>query len=67
MLKYVDWVNLVLYGVFGFLLGVVGIGVLTQPLPFFALLGILVFVDIRSHKKGLDKGVEIVKEVWGIK
>lgn len=61
-----EWINLVLYGLFGFILADAGVGVTDQPLYFFSLLGILVFTNIRAHSDGLDSGVNIVKEVWGI-
>lgn len=64
-LKNMDWLGLFLYGLFGFLLSYGGIGVLTQPLVFFGVLAILVVVDVRAHNAGLDKGVEIMEEVWG--
>ena len=66
-LKSIDWVNTFLYGLFGFLMAYGGIGVLTQPFVFLGLLAILIVVDIRSHNSGLDKGVEIMKEVWDLK
>lgn len=67
VLKSVNWLNLVLYGVFGALLSIGGIGVLTQPGLFLVLLGILIAVDINSHIKGLNKGIEITRDVWSIK
>ena len=66
-MKSVDWLALVLYAFFGFVLNISGVGVLTQPLNFFVLLIILMVVDMRSHQEGLNRGVEIVKQVWGIK
>jgi uncharacterized membrane protein len=66
-LKELDWLSLVLYALFGWLLAVGGVGVLTQPLIFFGALAILVVVDIRSHNGGLKRGVEITKEIWEIK
>lgn len=66
-LKSIDWLGLFLYGAFGTLLDIGGVGVMAQPFIFFALLGILMFVDIRAHNKGLDAGADMVKEVWGIK
>ena len=63
----IDWFGMILYGVFGFVLSFGGIGVLEQPLCFFTLLGILIVVDIRAHNHGLDRGVEIVKNVWDLK
>lgn len=67
VLKSIDWLNLALYGLFGFLLAYGGIGVLTQPFVFLGLLTILIVVDIRSHTIGLNKGADIVKEVWDLK
>lgn len=66
-LKSLDWLGLFLYAAFGALLSAAGVSVMAQPLTFFALLGILMFVDIRAHNKGLDAGVDITKDVWGIK
>lgn len=67
VLKSIDWLSLVLYGLFGWLLAFGGIGVLTQPFVFLGLLAILMVVDIRSHTIGLNKGADIVKEVWDLK
>lgn len=66
-LMSLDWIGMFLYGLFGWLLAFGGIGVLTQPFVFLGLLAILMVVDIRSHTIGLNKGADIVKEVWYLK
>ena len=66
-LMSLDWIGMFLYGLFGWLLAFGGIGVLTQPFVFLGLLAILMVVDIRSHTIGLNKGADIVKEVWDLK
>jgi 4-amino-4-deoxy-L-arabinose transferase-like glycosyltransferase len=66
-LKEMDWLSVALYGLFGFLLAVGGIGVLTQPLIFLALLAILIITDLRSHNAGMKIGSDIVKQVWDLK
>lgn len=62
-----NMLNLALYGIFGYILAACGVGVLSNPLVFFALMGILVYIDCSSFKKGMERGGEITKEVWGIK
>lgn len=66
-LMSLDWIAMFLYGLFGWLLAFGGISVLTQPFVFLGLLAILMVVDIRSHTIGLNKGVDIVEEVWDLK
>lgn len=61
----IDWFNLLMYGLFGFMLSFSGVGVLEHPWNFLTLVAILIAVDIRSHNDGLNRGVEIMKEVWG--
>jgi site-specific recombinase len=62
-----NWVSLVLYGLFGLLLGMSGVSITEKPFYFWALTSILVVIDLRSHNQGLNKGAEIVKTVWDIK
>ena len=48
-----DLLILSLYGLFGVVLGINGVGVLENPLGFFSSLIILLAVDILSFNSGL--------------
>ena len=48
-----DLLILLLYGLFGVVLGINGVGVLENPLGFFSSLIILLAVDILSFNRGL--------------
>lgn len=60
-------IGITLYALFGFVLSLAGVGVMEKPIEFITLLAILIVVDISSHTNGLNKGVEIAKDVYGIK
>jgi len=52
-----DWLGILLYALFGLVLEANGLGVLENPLGFFAALGILMVVDIRSYSRGLGDNI----------
>lgn len=60
-------IGLTLYALFGFVLALSGVGVMEKPFEFITLLVILIVVDISSHSNGFSKGIEIAKDVYGIK
>lgn len=52
MKDYKIIISTLLYGLFGLLLSLAGVGVTTQPGMFFALLGVVMFIDIFGHISG---------------
>lgn len=61
-----DSILLIPYAVFAATLEAAGIGLLDNPVTWLLLSLALVWVDLRSFNQGMDRGIKITKEVWGI-
>ena len=48
-----DIMSIVLYGLLGVLLSMAGVSVMETPLEFFAILAIVIGIDVNAHYRGM--------------
>lgn len=63
----IDWTSVALYAVFSLVLASIGILPLENPISWLLLNAVYLANDVHQFNRGLYKGGEIVKQIWGIK
>lgn len=66
-LQRIDWTSVALYAVFSLVLASIGILPLENPISWLLLNAVYLANDVHQFNRGLYKGGEIVKQIWGIK
>lgn len=66
-LRTTDWTGVAIYAAFLLVLASIGILPLEQPVSWLLLNAVYLANDVHQFNRGLYKGGEIVKQIWGIK
>ena len=65
--KSIDWTGTALFGLFNLVLIAIGVRFEDSPISTLLLNAVYLANDVHQFNRGLYKGGEIVKQVWGIK
>lgn len=66
-LQRIEWTSVALYAAFSLVLASIGILPLENPISWLLLNAVYLANDVHQFNRGLYKGGEIVKQIWGIK
>jgi hypothetical protein len=65
--KSIDWTGTALFSLFNLVLIAIGVRFEDSPISTLLLNAVYLANDVHQFNRGLYKGGEIVKQVWGIK